>query len=147
MRLETAEAAMFLRSAALAMLCSSTMATNSCRVTRSILAVIALSRFEEAPQFPVGLFRTFFLQVMSRRHSGGTFDPRSVMRPHLGRIVVAPDPALLAPQDHGRAVDLLADLEIGGVHVEVDAEGGAIVLAHAVDGLRVLDAADVFGER
>src|SRR5665213_1266824 len=74
-------------------------------------------------------------------------DIGAVVGPDFHRLVVAPDTALGAPQQQHRAFDLAAGGDIGGIHREVDAEGGAVVLAHAVPGRRILEAADVFRER
>ena len=83
----------------------------------------------------------------ARRNRRGTLDPRRVSRPDGRGIVVASDAAFFSPQDHRRTRDLSPGLEVRGVHVQVDAEGGPVVFAHAVDGSWVLDAPDIFGQR
>src|SRR6185312_11771885 len=55
--------------------------------------------------------------------------------PFRERIEAAPDDAMLAPQRKERRLHLAAGLAVGAVVLEVDAGGGAVVLARGMDRL------------
>jgi hypothetical protein len=64
-----------------------------------------------------------------------------IARPNLHRFVVAADAAGRAPKQQQRTGDLAAGGEILGIHREVDAVGGTVVLAHGVNGRGIAEAA------
>src|SRR6516162_7834810 len=106
-----------------------------------------LPRREKRPQLAIGLFRRLLGKIMPAGQRGSAPDVGSVILPYLGRLVVAADRARRAPQQQDRALDPAAGGDILRVHVEVDAEGRAIVLTHSMDRCRIAEAALVFGER
>ena len=83
--------------------------------------------------------------------------PLSIVAPRTSSAHVAPDRDRVAPQllevvvdrpgDQRRASHPAAGRAVGVVVRAVDAEAGAVVLAHRVDRLRVVDRAAVVGER
>src|SRR5665213_2970749 len=105
-----------------------------------------LSGDEKLAQRRRRLRRCLFGQIMSARHRFGAHYVGRITLPDLTRrrLAVATDAAGCAPQQQHRALDLAAGLEILGVHVEIDAEAGAIILADGVDGFRIAEAALVF---
>ena len=86
---------------------------------------------------------------MPARQRLGAADVGRVLLPDLarGRLAVAADAAGRAPQNERRARDLLARLEVLGVHLEIDPGAGAVILADGADGFRIAEAALVFLQR
>src|SRR3954469_750820 len=86
---------------------------------------------------------------MPARQCLGAADVGGISIPDLAgaRLMVAADAAGGPPQDENRTGDLAPGREVLGVHLEIDAEGGAIVLTDRVDRLRVAEAAHILGQR
>src|ERR1700748_1206500 len=76
-----------------------------------IPAVFALH--EETPERVIRLVRAFFLKVVARGHRARLDDVGRVVAPDFGRIVVASDTALRAPEDQCRRIDTTARVEVG----------------------------------
>src|SRR5215212_1071209 len=79
----------------------------------------------------------------------GAADVAGIPLPDFARawLMIAADAAGRAPQQQQRRADLAAGGKILGVHLQIDAEGRAIVLADGVERFRIAEAAHVFGER
>src|SRR5215813_4539275 len=102
---------------------------------------------KEIAQLAKSLVRRLVGEVMAAGQRLGAADVGGVARPDRLRVMMAADAAGRAPQDQHRTGDFSASVEVLRVHLEVDTEGRAIILAHGVHGRRILEAADVFGER
>src|SRR5499427_8457009 len=107
----------------------------------------ASGRREERAQLVRGLLRRLLREIVPawQRLAGSYVG--GVARPDLHGFVIAADAAGRAPQQQHRAGYLAPGGEVRGIHVEIDAMGGAIVLAHGVDGGRIAEIALVLGER
>ena len=96
---------------------------------------------EEAPQFAQHVVRFFFRQEVAAIERAAAHVPRH-LAPVGERLEHHLDDALLAPQDHHRHAQFL--LQVFFVVHQVDARGRPVVLAGAVDGLRIAERAHVF---
>src|SRR5262245_62249117 len=102
---------------------------------------------KEIAQLAKSLLRRLVGEIVPTRQRFGAADVGGIARPDRLGVVMAADAPRRAPQQQHRAGDFSSGLEVLRVHLEVDTEGRAIILAHGVHGRRILEAADVFGER
>src|SRR5215475_14994146 len=98
------------------------------------------TRRKKGAQLPIGLLGRLFTEIMAARQCDRIANVGRVVPPHLCRFVIAPDRPGGAPEHQRRAFDLASSRKINGVHVEIHSEGGAIVLAHGMDGGGVAEA-------
>src|SRR5579864_2855643 len=103
---------------------------------------------KELPQLTISFLWRFLGEIMSARQRLGAADVAGVALPDLARARsgVAADAAGRAPQQQHRAGDLAPGFEVFGVHVEIDAGAGAIILAHGMHRRRIAEIALVLGE-
>src|SRR5262249_52003999 len=111
------------------------------------LSLARLRRRKELAQLAISFFRRFVRKIVPARKRLAGANVGCIARPNLHRLVVAADAAGRAPQQQHRTGNLASGGEILAVHGEVDAVGGAVVLAHGVDGRGIAEVALVFGER
>src|SRR5215468_3552086 len=111
------------------------------------LSLPRVRRGKELAQLAIGFFRRFVRKIVPARKRLAGANVGCIARPNLHRLVVAADAAGRAPQQQHRTGTLASGGEILAVHGEVDAVGGAVVLAHGVDGRGIAEVALVFGER
>src|SRR6185312_11894063 len=90
---------------------------------------VGLFREKKFAKLPIGFFRRLFREIVPARQRLGAADIGGVPVPHLLRLVVPSNAAGGAPQQQHWNSNLPAGVEVLGVHLEVDAEGGAVVLA------------------
>src|SRR4051812_11313924 len=86
-------------------------------------------RQKELPELLVRFLRRLFGEIVSARHRSRATNIGRVCLPDVGRLVIAADAAGRAPQQQQRRGDLAPGVEVLGVHGEIDAEGGAVILA------------------
>lgn len=114
---------------------------------RPVPSAGSLTRRRMPVEEPEQFGRHFLRQFLGQEVSAGQAFPANVERllpPQGEDIVVSPDEALAAPQDQQGAFDLPRGIR--GIVRQVDAGGGAVIVAAAADGLRIRKAAHVLGD-
>src|SRR5688572_20053559 len=91
--------------------------------------------------------RSLFCEIVPAVDGAARHLRCAILPPDRQRVVPSADLALRAPQHQQRALDLPASLTRGTVVLQVDGGGGAVVLAHAADGLGVSRGGEVVGQR